>query len=354
MLLGVIRVCPTVRGNLLHLPPSLAAEAGGAPTVTPGRCVKELCTLLWSVRGRTQLQPCDRSESASADGWTACVATRVVHESLFAEGACPRATLSCPGRSPPEPLVVKLVCCGAQLPEASILRLFFTKFPHQVVCHVWSPVTDHVQCVCPGRPVCSWSTPHGRAQLQPSHPHWEGCQLLTLFFWKDVQQCLGCVPNALVMRVAVFVLGLALWSSVCHAHCKSGAVGIASQRALSLARRSSNFSEMYRSDPMGVPNTVIPLGCHTSGPKSSTFCGGTRVFPWCNGIPATLNEVVASKSYRTLTRDGSHKTYRSFRNAHNCSPGRRAAATSSLDANGKQERHQRVSLLAALCLRHLS
>ena len=146
-----------------------------------------------------------------------------------------------------------------------------------------------MQCVCPRRPKCSWCAPHGRTQPQPSHPHWEGCQLLGLSFWVDVQQDLGCVPNALIMRRTV--RSATTWwhrahcvvcprvgarSSIFHAHCKSGTVGTASQRALSFANRSSNFSEMYSSDPMGVPNTVIPLGCHTSGPKSSTFCGGTQ------------------------------------------------------------------------------
>ena len=50
--------------------------------------------------------------------------------------------------------------------------------------------------------------------------------------------------------------------------------------------RWSIFSETYGSDPMGVPNTVMPSGCHTSGPRSAMLSGGipplfhALVLPW--------------------------------------------------------------------------
>ena len=38
---------------------------------------------------------------------------------------------------------------------------------------------------------------------------------------------------------------------------------------------SPSFRAMYSSDPIGVPNTVIPSGSHASGPKSPTLSGTT-------------------------------------------------------------------------------
>ena len=54
---------------------------------------------------------------------------------------------------------------------------------------------------------------------------------------------------------------------------------------------------------LGVPRTVIPLGCQTSGPNSSTLGGcnwdlfHTRVLP-CSLIPATLNNASPNRSYK--------------------------------------------------------
>ena len=137
------------------------------------------------------------------------------------------------------------------------------------------------------------------------------------------------------MRIVWLALGFALWSKICQAHCRSGTVGMASHKALSFVMRSSIFSEMYCSDPMGVPNTVIPAGCHTSSPSSSMASGGiparfqALVFPWCNWMPATRDNASSNNSYNTFTLEGSHKRYTSSKNAHNCSPGSNAAATSS-------------------------
>ena len=85
-----------------------------------------------------------------------------------------------------------------------------------------------------------------------------------------------------------------------------------------------------------VPKTVIPLGCQTSGPKSSTLvgCSGdlfhTRVFPWCNLMPATLNNASPNRSYKKRTRPGWHTMYTSSRKAHNCSPASNSVETSSI------------------------
>ena len=49
--------------------------------------------------------------------------------------------------------------------------------------------------------------------------------------------------------------------------------GMVSHNKRSSANRRSTFSAMCSRDPMGVSRTVMPLGCQTSGPGSSTFCG---------------------------------------------------------------------------------
>ena len=55
----------------------------------------------------------------------------------------------------------------------------------------------------------------------------------------------------------------------CHAHCKSGIHGMASQRRCSSSNRLSLTSLMNSNDPIGVPNTLTPCGLQTSGPKST-------------------------------------------------------------------------------------
>ena len=76
------------------------------------------------------------------------------------------------------------------------------------------------------------------------------------------------------------------------------------------------------------------IGCHTSGPKSSTFCGiptlfHTRVLPWCNVIPTTLcrRPSLALDHTRRTDHPGMHQGEVPL-NFLQC----------ALDANGKQER----------------
>ena len=84
-----------------------------------------------------------------------------------------------------------------------------------------------------------------------------------------------------------------------------------------------SFNEMCCSDPMGVPNTVIPTSCHTSSPSSSMALGGiparfqALVFPW---VPPT---------HTTFTRDTRH-------------PRTRTTTSSNAPWDGEQERHERV------------
>ena len=61
---------------------------------------------------------------------------------------------------------------------------------------------------------------------------------------------------------------VALCTSNCHAHWRSGTHGIMSHNCLSVSILLVIFSPTYSTQPIGVPNTVMPRGCHTSGPKS--------------------------------------------------------------------------------------
>ena len=89
-----------------------------------------------------------------------------------------------------------------------------------------------------------------------------------------------------------------------HAHCKSGTAGMSHNRRSS-ANLLSTLSAVYSGDPIGVPRTVIPLGCHTAGPSSSTLSGTVPeafhilVFPSWNRMPATRNSDSANKSNNT-------------------------------------------------------
>ena len=136
------------------------------------------------------------------------------------------------------------------------------------------------------------------------------------------------------MRSVWFALGLELWSSICYAHCKVWHSWDRFPEKPFFGQALFQFSEMYRSDPMGGPSTGIPLGCHTAGPTSSTFCGEvpalfhTRVFPSCNWIPRDPVQSCRQQVIQNL---------HASKNAHNCSPWRSAGATS----NGKQERIRR-------------
>ena len=112
--------------------------------------------------------------------------------SLCSRRATPLMQLG-PRRSPPEAFVIKLVCCSAQFSEASIQRLFVAEFPHDVICHIWSAFADHVQCVCPRRPNATPTLPSSLG----------GLPTVGSLLWVDVQQDLGCVPNALIMRRTV-------------------------------------------------------------------------------------------------------------------------------------------------------
>ena len=70
--------------------------------------------------------------------------------------------------------------------------------------------------------------------------------------------------------------------NICQAHCRSGTEGIASHNLLSFAILSSIFVAVYWSLPIGVPNTVMPSGCHTSCPISA-MSGSICLIP-CSGF----------------------------------------------------------------------
>ena len=130
------------------------------------------------------------------------------------------------------------------------------------------------------------------------------------------QQDLGCVPNVHIMRRTV--RSEQLGGNVVRP--RVGALKQYLPCALQVGHRRDRFPESS-SDLMGVPSTVISLGCHTSKNKSSTFCGRipalfhTRVLPWRHLIFTTLCRVVANKSHTTFTRDGPHKRCKSSKNA---------------------------------------
>ena len=110
---------------------------------------------------------------------------------------------------------------------------------------------------------------------------------------------------------------------------------MASHNRRSSTNLLSTLSAVYSGDPIGVLRTVIPLGCHTASPSSSTLSGTvpeafhTLVFPSWNRMPATRNSDSANKSNNTRTRSGWHTMYTSSKNAQICSSGRMASATSS-------------------------
>ena len=118
-------------------------------------------------------------------------------------------------------------------------------------------------------------------------------------------------------------------NSICQAHWRSGTERMASHRVRSLEILSSILSAMYSSLPIGVPNTVIPSGCHASAPTFRMSLGTTpalfhaRVLPWCNRMPAILIIASSRTLYRGSTRAGSHSKYTSSKNAQSCSPSSR-------------------------------
>ena len=73
-------------------------------------------------------------------------------------------------------------------------------------------------------------------------------------------------------------LGLALCSKICQPHWRSGTLGTACHNRLSLLMRSCSFSLTNCSDPMGVPNTMIPEGCHAFSPIVQMCSGSTPPF----------------------------------------------------------------------------
>ena len=129
--------------------------------------------------------------------------------------------------------------------------------------------------------------------------------------------------------------GLEFWSRICHAHCKSGTRGIASQRRRSSASRSSMWCVTKTGLPNGVPKTLIPSNRHTSSPNVLTSTGRvpllfqTCVLPWCSWMPAWRIKASARRSNKTLTLSGSHKKKISSKNAHNNSPTSKDPDTSS-------------------------
>ena len=88
------------------------------------------------------------------------------------------------------------------------------------------------------------------------------------------------------VRNVWLALGLALCNRTCQAHCKSGMSGIASHSLRSSLTLDCNFSATNGALPIGVPNTMTPLGCQASSPRLSTSSGGTPplfqtfVLPW--------------------------------------------------------------------------
>ena len=138
--------------------------------------------------------------------------------------------------------------------------------------------------------------------------------------WESVQQHLRCNPDPFVVCLTIRGRGpwwhcahrVVDWDLRCGARSARRTAGLVPWGWLPTRPFlvSSIFSEMCCSDPMGVPNTVIPAGCHTSSPSSSMASGGipaqfqALVFPWCNWMPATRD---SNNSYNTFTLEGSHK-----------------------------------------------
>ena len=92
----------------------------------------------------------------------------------------------------------------------------------------------------------------------------------------NVQQNLCHSPHSFVCRQCI--QGLILWqraqvvirpwagaTSNCCAHWRLGTHGIMSHNCLSVSILLAIFLPTYSTQPIGVPNTVMPRGCHTSG-----------------------------------------------------------------------------------------
>ena len=128
-----------------------------------------------------------------------------------------------------------------------------------------------------------------------------------------------------IVRAVWFALGLAVRSSNCQAHCKSG-----DGRDL----RSSSILRLvlcltHSIEPIGVPDKVIPACCHISGPYSSTPSGTVRdLFPCSGLLLVQMDACIPDEGIRRgdCADDGHDlvgKPSRSSKNAHSCSPGRR-------------------------------
>ena len=157
------------------------------------------------------------------------------------------------------------------------------------------------------------------------------------------------------VRNAWLALGLALCNRTCQAHCKSGMSGIASHSL------DCNFSATNGTLPIGVPNTMTPLGCQASSPRLSTSSGGdsalipdfclAMVGPYAcypeqacgQGIVDVLHTAGLAQSIDILQE--CTQLFSRFQRGRNF-------FQRCLDANGEQEWHQGVSLLPAFNLGH--
>ena len=125
-------------------------------------------------------------------------------------------------------------------------------------------------------------------------------------------------------------------------------MGMASQRRRSSSTRSRNFSSMNCGEPTGVPRTFKPSGCHASSPNSSMSSGAvtllfqTLVLPSFCLLPAAQSKDSHNNLNRGTTRCGRQITYTSSKNAHNCSPSSRCAATSSSAPRIAMEKKQGI------------
>ena len=82
-----------------------------------------------------------------------------------------------------------------------------------------------------------------------------------------LQRAYSCDDSGGNVRIVWLARGPALCSSNDHAHCKSRTRGIAFHNLCSSAILSCILGCVYCVEPIGVPKTLMPSGCHVSGPS---------------------------------------------------------------------------------------
>ena len=102
------------------------------------------------------------------------------------------------------------------------------------------------------------------------------------------------------MRKMWWHFGPAHCKRICHVACKSGTEGMAFHNCASSLNVLFSSSCTNAAEPTGVPNTLMQVGFHTSGPNSAILVGHTdarfhtRVFPVWRRMPACVQFYAAS------------------------------------------------------------